>query len=287
MVQRRHFIVFVLVALFFVENAIFSISNKKEDLNISNFVYLSNKLTKALVLEFPSIVSDYLFLNTLTFMGEKVLQEKDLSSDEWKKIYAALDLITFLDPWSTDPYILAETTLPWDAGMVVETNKLLYRMAEHRPNDYRPFFYLWFNHFYFLHDPSSAGKYLEKAAKIPGSPSYFPTLTARMKVYSGQYQVGIQFLEEMLLGTYDNSRRQLIEMRLDALKKLAYLEHAVKIFREKFSKAPVNLLDLVSAGIINTIPEDPYGGTFFIMENGRVYTTSKLALAQKNKEVPQ
>jgi hypothetical protein len=37
-----------------------------------------------------------------------------------------------------------------------------------------------------------------------------------------------------------------------------------------------NIEALVKEGLISEIPIDPYGGNWFIMPNGRVYSTSKL-----------
>ncbi len=39
---------------------------------------------------------------------------------------------------------------------------------------------------------------------------------------------------------------------------------------------PTKIEDLVQAGIIDRVSEDPYGGSFFIMKNGKVYTTGNL-----------
>ena len=278
---KRLIVLLCLVSLFFLEKALFTPRSEREELNISNLVNLPLPLSKALVLNFQSMASNFVFLNTLTYMGEKVLYLQQTTSDEWQKIFAALDLGTYLDPRSTDPYVLAETTLPWEAGMVDETNQLLKRAAEYRPDDYRPNFYLWFNHFYFKQDPETAGPYLEKAAKHPASPKYFAPLAARMKVYSGQYPAAIHFLETILAETQDEKRREVIELRLDALRKLAYLENAVHKYKTEYNTPPEDLSELVSKKIIESIPIDPYDGEFYIMDNGRVYTTSELAFSKK------
>ncbi len=44
---------------------------------------------------------------------------------------------------------------------------------------------------------------------------------------------------------------------------------------------PLSLTELETAGLIDKIPEDPYGGEFILMEEGRVYTTSKLLPIKK------
>jgi hypothetical protein len=49
---------------------------------------------------------------------------------------------------------------------------------------------------------------------------------------------------------------------------------------------PESLDELVKSGMLDKIPNDPYGGQFLMLENGRVYTTSKmLKVKKKEKEV--
>lgn len=249
---------------------------------ISRLIYYPDILVKIMSLEFPGAVADYLMLNTMVLHGEKMLAKTVVEPDEWQATYRALEMITVLDPRFIDPYILAETSLPWDAGMVEETNRLLVKAASVLTEDYRPYFFLWFNYSYFLQDNETAVAYLEKAARIPGAPSYFTTLAARMRFEAGSTLSGIVFLQEMLNNTMDAGTRAFLQKRLDALRAIAFLEKKVMDYRALYQKLPENLAQLVSRGLIESLPEDPYGGEFYIMQNGRIYTTSKLVQTKKN-----
>ena len=240
-------------------------------------------LLKTIVLEFPGIVADYLLLNAMVLHGEKLIEKVDMMPEDWQKTYLSLKLITELDPRFLDPYLMAETSLPWEAGMVEETNQMLLKAATVLPDDYRPYFYLWFNNYYFLHDLNKAGIYLEKAARIPGSPKYYKTLAARMHLESGHTISGIIFLQEMIQETRDQNTRLFLQKRLDVLKTIALLEKNVDDYAKRYQQWPAKLSDLVSEGFIEEIPQDPYGGSFYIMPNGRVYTTSKLVQQKKKK----
>jgi hypothetical protein len=72
-----------------------------------------------------------------------------------------------------------------------------------------------------------------------------------------------------------------LEKRLTALEIIDSLEKTVIAFRESFQQMPTSLDDLVRSGLLENIPADPYGGTFFLMDNGRIYTTSKLVAPLK------
>lgn len=251
---------------------------------ISPLVLLPTSLVEALSLEFKGIVSDFMMLNTLTFLGEKIILEDTLTQSDWKRVYRSFDHMTTLDPMATDPFILATTTLPYEAGMVGETNKLLEKVALVRTEDHRPYFFLYHNHSFFLKDTRKAAEYLKKAARIKGAPSFYATLAARLNLYSGDLLAAILFTKEILNDTTDATQRKYLLLRLEALEKIAFLEKNILQFKRKYQRKPKNLKELIETNMIETIPDDPYGGDFYIQDNGRVYTTSELVLLRKKNK---
>lgn len=250
---------------------------------ISSLVFIPTTLVEALALEFKGTLSDSLMLNTLTFMGEKLINEEQLTKNEWQLVYHALLQITTLDPMATDPFILAATTLPYDAKMVEETNEILEKVALVRKHDHRPYFFLWHNYYNFLNDPKKAATYLEKAAKIPSAPSYYALLASRINLYAGDIVASILFTKEVLRETTDTARRKYLLLRLNALQKISFLEKHINAYKKQYKKSPTKLQDLIDCGLIPSIPIDPYGGKFYILEGGRVYSTSELVLTPKQK----
>ena len=108
--------------------------------------YLANlpaPLARAMTLEYSGVASDHLMLKALTYMGQKIISNASTTKEEWQAIYRVLQQCINLDPRFLDPYVLAQMTLPGDAGMVVETNALLEKAAQLLVNDYRPHFFLW------------------------------------------------------------------------------------------------------------------------------------------------
>ncbi len=262
---------------------IYHLHSVKSSKNLSHLVDLPEPLAKTLSLEFSGLTSDFLMLKVMTYMGQKIIKNEQLTEDEWQIIHRTLKQIVNLDPRFLDPYIVAQMSLPYDAGMVKETNVLLERAAQTLTENYRPNFFLWYNHFYFLNDPELAAKYLEKAARIPGAPAYFSTLAARMNLYAGKILAAVIFLEENLKETTDPALQKFLKLRIEALKKVGFLETKILKFRELYNKRPLNLQELIDCGLISSIPKDPYGGEFYIMEGGRVYSTSELVLPKEKK----
>lgn len=261
---------------------LYAMRKKKSVEEFSRFVFLPDSLVRAGSLEFKGFVADYLLLKLMVLHGERLLEKKKLAENDWRISYKALEQITMLDPRFWDPYVFAETSLPWDAGMVAETNELLQRAVQSRPDDYQPNFFIWFNYFYFAKDAEKAAPYMERASQQPGAPPHFKTLAARMRVYSGELQSGILFLQEMIRETNSEREKYWMQQRLLGLQALELLESAVREYKKKFNRPPADINELVTGRILKKIPPDPYGGEFYLMENGRVYTTSDLVI--KNKE---
>jgi tetratricopeptide (TPR) repeat protein len=212
----------------------------------------------------------------MTFLGEKIGKRQDPSEADWDLINQLLERITDLDSLFWDPYLFAETMLAWQAGMPEKANRLLLKASKYRNTDYRPLYFIGFNYFYFLQDPGRAAKYLRSAARLPNAPYYLKGLAARISLYGDQTDMAIAFLEDILKDTFDPSVRLYLEKRLVTLKIICFLEEKVKEYKSVYKTLPGSLQDLVKTGIISSIPDDPYGGRFVLLKNGKVYTTSQM-----------
>ncbi len=243
---------------------------------ISHFGLLPSPVVRALALEFDGAVADYLLLKTITYIGYKLLEKESLDETEWQQVITMLHRITDLDPRFWDPYLLGEMMLPWDAGKIDEANRLLKKAIQARPDDFRPWYFLGFNAFFFEKNAKKAAPYLRRAAELPGAPDFLKGLAARFSYYGGETDLGILYLKGMLARTTDEALRKHLEKRLIALEAMQRLERAVKRFRQAHGRLPQDLDDLQQAGYIENIPTDPYGGKFYMLPNGRIYTTSKL-----------
>jgi hypothetical protein len=253
---------------------------------VSYFVEVPPQLAKIGSLEFKGVVADYLMLQAMTFMGERIGENRKLSPQEWQHLHRLLMKITIIDPAFWDPYVLAETMLVWQAGMIEETNELLLAAAQHRPWDYRPYYFLGFNSFYFKKDVVRGAEYLRKAARKPNCPDYLRSLAARLSLYSNETAVGILFLEDLIQETSQEESRAYLGKRLAALRAIRILEKAVDEYAATLHKNPAIVADLLQHGFLDEIPAEPYGGEWVIMENGRVYTTSEL-VEKKNRRPAQ
>ncbi|MDA3918362.1 MAG: hypothetical protein PF690_15500 [Deltaproteobacteria bacterium] len=256
---------------------------KRENyLNQSYMGYtLPSKISGLAALEFKGILSDFLFLKVSTFLGDKFIKREMLADKHADYIYNSVDVITDLDPWFWDAYLFADLLLTWDFKKIDMANKLLFKAREYRTNDFKVPYHIGFNYFYFLKDNMNGAKYMMEAASLPGSPTWLNGLGTRLSVYQNQYKPAIMFLSETLKKTHNPALAKQMEIRLNTLIALDKLEKAVQEYKKIFGFLPLKITDLIDKGFVKTIPQDPYGGEFIILKNGRVFTTSNMIHKQK------
>ena len=237
---------------------------------------LPSRFTGPAAMEFKGIVSDFLFLKVITFLGEKIGKSEKFGEQHFNYLEESVNTITDLDPYFWDAYLFADMLFTWDLGEYEAANKLLLKARQYRTDDYRVPYYLGFNYFFFLKDNINGAKYLMEASKLPGSPFYLASLASRLSAYALEHRTGIIFLKEMIKDTENERIKNDFMLRIKTLEIMDRLEQKVSEYQKSYQKQPSSLTELVTAGLIDKIPDDPYGGQFILLENGRVYTTSKM-----------
>jgi len=241
---------------------------------------IPSKFSRILALGEYGVLSDFLFLKTMTFIGGRSVAEKPLDKDDWQFVIQSLNVITDLDPYFKDPYILTEGVLAWDAQKPNEANRLLRKGLKSRTWDWQLPFFIGFNEFYFLNNYDEASKYIMMAADVPGGPSFLPTLGARLAYYGGKSKTALLFLKEMLADANEPLLKKRLELRLLALERAVQLENAINAFKKQFGRLP-SKGELVEKGFLDKMPVDPYGGNWIVLDNGRVFSTSKFSNSSK------
>ena len=252
--------------------------------NIEAGYVFPSRFTRIMALGHKGLYADYLFLNTITFYGEKQMHQKTMTSEDLDFLVAGLDAVTDLDPYFLDPYVLAEGTLTWSVHRFEDANRLIEKGMRNRTWDWQMPYFLGFNNFYFLKDFNKGAEYLMEASRRPGSPNFLPKLAARLSYYGDQAKTGVLFLTGMLNQTDDERLRESLLLRKQALEGAAGLEDAIERYTKDRRKAPASLDKLVSEGYIGRLPEEPYGGKWVILPTGRVFSTSKFVETRKKKD---
>ena len=240
---------------------------------------IPSKFSRILALGQHGLLSDFLFLKTTTFIGGRSVAGQQMADQDWSFVHQSLDVVTDLDPYFVDPYVLAEGLLAWDAQKPELANELLAKGAKYRDWDWRLPFFIGFNNFYFLKNYEEASGHIMRAAALPDSPAYLKPLGARLAYYGGKSKTALLFLQQMLADTDDVMMKKRLQKRLQALENAVLIEEALDRFKSQQGKMPKVLSELVSSGVLIALPPDPYGGQWRILKNGRVFSTSKFANA--------
>jgi len=239
------------------------------------------KFYKIILGEFRWFMGDYLSFKSIIYYGGKVdkIREGKFNEVEFYNLYRTIETSILLNPYNEDAYYFAQGAFTWDIGKIKEVNALLKYVMKYRTWDFKIPFFIGFNYAYFLKDYKKAAYYYKKASEISGSP-LFTRLAARYFYEGGETELGIAYLKTMIKLTRKENIRKSYEIRLKALEAINQIEKAIKKYKDQYGTLPGNIEELVKTGFLKKIPEDPYGGKFYIDKNGKVRTTSKLAFTR-------
>jgi hypothetical protein len=248
-------------------------------------IVLPSPLLRIIALEFKGLVSDYLFLDAIGYYGGTMNRSERprVKEWEWQWFDKTLSATTDLDPYFLDPYLFGNAIFTWEAGMIRETNILLEKGSRYRTWDWMLPFFAGFNYFYFLQENEKAAELLMEASRRPDANPMLVSIASKLVFKEKKTETSIQFLEEMLQRTDDESTKQRFTKRIEALRGILLLEKAVANYEQRYHIKPRSFDMLISKGIIQSVPQDPYGGKFYLDPSGSVKSTTEYELIPHRK----
>jgi hypothetical protein len=215
---------------------------------------------KPALLGYHHLGADLLWLRLLQVVGKKRNSE-----DEYEWMYHALDVLTTLDPQYAYPYYAGGVILGDLANRTDLSNLLLEKGVDANPDVWNIPFLLGYNYYFLLGDSAKGAEYIMKAASLPDRPAYLPGLATRMAAEAGSPDTALAFLEARLRETQDPETREFLANRMKEViieRDLHLLESAVDAYRTQHRTLPVTLTDLVAAGVLSILPQEPFGGDY-------------------------
>lgn len=237
---------------------------------------LPSPLLRITSLGFKGIVADFIFLDVIIYYGSTLdrTEQPYVKEWEWKWFERSLHTATDLDPYFFDPYYFGNAIFSWESHRIKEANALLEKGIAARTWDWILPFFAGFNNFYFLGENEKAAEYIMEASRRPGANPMLASLASKLAYKERRTETSIQFLEETLKRMDDAAIQKDLQKRIEALQRIYVLEQAVALYRQRFKEYPPKLESLIQRGIIKEVPEDPYGGKFFLAEDGTVKSTT-------------
>lgn len=218
----------------------------------------------------PTLAANLYWLRAVQYMGEPRANARG-----WDKLFPLLDLVTDLDPRHGYAYQVGGNILA-GAARIEESNRLLEKGIASVPERYILPFHRGVNAFLYEGDYARAGEWFERAALVPGAPLHMREAVMALYVKGDRADAAIRFLTHMIQQSEDPESRKALEAQLQQaqLERAALqIDAAVEIFRERFGYPPVWVQQLTTTGLLDTIPPDPYGGTWVLDEEGRAHST--------------
>ena len=215
--------------------------------------------------EFKGLMADYLLLKGATFLGGR----HDTTQTDMQAVETLFRQSLALDPYFFQTCYLTQAFLAWRGNQVDDAIDLLKISNNHRDWDWNPGFFIGFDYYYFLNDNLSAARYLMEVAKHPAAGALPGLLAARLSQKGGETETGLVFLKSMYSTIEDDNTRKQIERRITTLERVYVIEKAIAVYRAQYNREPDDLQELVSSGILEKLPENPYM-TPFTLEDGVV-----------------
>lgn len=230
-------------------------------------------LAKLASFGFDGIVATAYWLRAIQMIGaEGVL---NFRADEMAR---TLDVVTSLDPRVSHPYRFAAIWLNEDEAAVREANRLLKRGIEHHPDDWRQYFYLAFNHFFYLGEFDEAADALEPALGLPDAPPYLGRLLPRLRSQGGDLEAASLFLQRMADQAPDGYVRAGHLRALDEIeteRRARHLDRAREIFKKWHGRDIDRVEELASLEpkVLSQLPPEPHGWEWVLDERGRIVSS--------------
>ena len=228
----------------------------------------SPQAAKLLSFGFDAVFADFSWMRAIQIVGS------ERGAAGLSHVLAALiDLVTSLDPWVDHPYRFAAVWINDDEAAVRKANALIRRGIEHHPEDWRGYFYLAFNHFFYLDEQEEAARALKPALSLEGRPIYLTRLYARLDAQAGGLDAAAAFLAEMAQQATDEVERSKFQEALREIeteRRARFLDTARAEYVRRHRRDITKVEDLVSGGVLRALPPDPFGAGWMINETSQI-----------------
>ena len=215
---------------------------------------------KPALLGYHHLGADVLWLRLIQVIGKK-----RNSADEYEWMYHALDVLTTLDPQYAYAYYAGGVILGDLANRSDLSNRLLEKGVKANPEEWNIPFLLGYNYYFLLGNPAKGAEYIMQAARLPDAPSYITGLATRMATETGNPDTALAFLEARSMETQDPEMQKFLAYRKKEViieREIRMLESAVEAYRTEHRTFPATLKDLVRAGALPSLPQEPFGGEY-------------------------
>ena len=232
-----------------------------------------------MALSVDSVVADVYWIRALQYFG--TIRRSDRTEKNYDLLYPLLNIVTTLDLRFDSAYrfgaIFLTEPSPDGPGRPDQAVTLLQKGAQHMPERWEYLTDTGCVYYRSLHDYAEAALWFRRAAAIPGSPRWFPSLAANTLAIGGNRRASRALWQQIHETANDEwlqneTLRRL--MQLDALDDIDRLVMESDRFSAVTGRWPEAWSALVETGRLPGPPVDPLGHGYLLHPSTRTVRVS-------------
>jgi len=233
----------------------------------------SGKTLKRLSLGYSGLLADIYWTRAVQYFGQKHHEE----ALRYDLLYPLLDITTDLDPHLIVAYEFGSVFLsqkpPEGAGQPDKAVALVEKGIRANPDYWRLYFTLGYIHYFDRKDYKAAEQAFEKGSEHPQALSWMKVMAATMAQHAGEPATAMEIWKRLYETAQDGMIRENALQHMAALRvdqDIPELERRIASYRQLAGHLPSSWYELIRAGIVPGVPQDPTGTPYKLMPDGTV-----------------
>jgi hypothetical protein len=230
--------------------------------NRSELMYFPNtSFSQTATFGYDNLVADWIWLQTIQYYGQHSLSDR-----QYKYLGHMFDIITLLSPNFRVAYNFGALLLAHDASDISAADRLMQKGMENNPDDWALPFFRGFIIFAFDNNYRLAAKWFTISSRMPNAPEMPGRFAAFAMQKGNDMQTARALWCEILNKSNNKTERTIAQYYIDKIDRgeiQRKLQHMAEKYYRQNRRRPESLGELVQAGYIKKLPEDPLGGAFY------------------------
>ena len=231
----------------------------------ANMLYVrSPQFMQRAALSFDALVADIYWIRTVQHYGGTKLSRDP--NKQFDMLYPLLDLTVSLDPYFDVAYKFGSVFLaeqfPLGASRPDQAIAILQKGLRATPDNWERAQQVGFVYYWWRVDYEAAGNWFNRAADMTNAPNWLRPLAAVTLAQGGNRATSRTLWMEIARNADADWLRDQAKFRLtqlDAMDGIEFIEGIVQQYRARTGKLPSSWEDLVRAGFLRRVPDDPSG----------------------------
>jgi tetratricopeptide (TPR) repeat protein len=213
------------------------------------------RVVRQLDLGYHSLAADLLFIRANLYYGQHILTDEQLP---WMANF--IDILLAVDPKFKKAYLWGALSTTFykrqidhvPDELVMQANRILESGMKQFPDDYRFPMRIAYNLYYERGDPDRAIPYFNRAAHLPGAPTWLREALVNIYTKKGQKEMARKTLSELMLETEDpmlaKALRDRMAQLMDEPERLEMTSHRrelIDAWKTDYSYMPFDLYLLI------------------------------------------